>query len=70
MDIEGLKVGLLIEVRVVRYHSGFIDIVGLDNAKEKAKNLTENALNSINNYQIDNKDILIDLAKYLVERKN
>ena len=48
----------------------YIDIVGLDNAKEKAKNLTENALNSINNYQIDNKDILIDLAKYLVERRN
>ena len=48
----------------------YIDIVGLDNAKEKAKNLTENALNSINDYQIDNKDILIDLAKYLVERRN
>ena len=35
----------------------YIDLVGLDNAKEKAKDLTENALNSINDYKIDNKDI-------------
>ena len=48
----------------------YIDLVGLDNAKEKAKDLTDNALNSINDYKIDNKDILIDLAKYLIERKS
>ena len=42
----------------------------MENNVTTSIDLTENALNSINNYQIDNKDILIDLAKYLVERKN
>ena len=48
----------------------YIDILGLDAAKAKAKELTELALKTINACDISDKDKLIDIAKYLISRQN
>jgi geranylgeranyl pyrophosphate synthase len=48
----------------------YIDIIGLDEAKEKAKKLTDSALNSLNQSNISNIDKLIEMAKYLIDREN
>ena len=48
----------------------YIDVLGLDAAKAKAKELTELALKTINTCDISGTDKLMDLAKYLISRKN
>lgn len=48
----------------------YIDVLGLDAAKAKAKELTELALKTINACDISGKDRLMDLAKYLISRQN
>ena len=48
----------------------YIDIIGLGEAKLKAKKLTDSALNSINQSNITNIDKLIEIAKYLIDRES
>ena len=48
----------------------YIDVLGLDAAKAKAKELTELALKTINTCDISGTDKLMDLAKYLISRQN
>lgn len=48
----------------------YIDIIGLDEAKLKAKKITDLALNSLNQSNITNIDKLIEMAKYLIGREN
>ena len=48
----------------------YIDIIGLGEAKLKAKKLTDSALNSINQSNITNIDKLIEMAKYLISRES
>jgi geranylgeranyl pyrophosphate synthase len=48
----------------------YIDILGLDGAKNKAKELTEFAINTLDTFDIAGKDKLMDIAKYLISRQN
>ena len=48
----------------------YIDILGLDEAKNKAKQLTELALKIINSCNISEKEKLVDMAKYLINRES
>ncbi|MDC3375398.1 polyprenyl synthetase family protein [Gammaproteobacteria bacterium] len=48
----------------------YIDVLGLDGAKEKAKELTELSLDTIDRIDIAGKDKLKNMAKYLVGRQN
>ncbi|MDB2451773.1 polyprenyl synthetase family protein [Gammaproteobacteria bacterium] len=48
----------------------YIDVLGLDGAKEKAKELTELSLDTIDRIDIAGKDKLKNIAKYLVGRQN
>ena len=48
----------------------YIDILGLDAAKNKAKQLTELALKIINSCNISEKEKLVDMAKYLINRES
>lgn len=48
----------------------YIDVLGLDGAKEKAKELTELSLDTIDRIDIAGKDKLKNMAKYLVSRQN
>jgi geranylgeranyl pyrophosphate synthase len=48
----------------------YIDILGLDEAKNKAKQLTELALKTINSCNISEKEKLVDMAKYLINRES
>ena len=48
----------------------YIDILGLDAAKNKAKQLTELALKTINSCNISEKEKLVDMAKYLINRES
>jgi len=48
----------------------YIDVLGLDGAKEKAKELTELSLDTIDRINIAGKDKLKNMAKYLVGRQN
>ena len=45
------------------------DIVGLDEAIDIAKSLTSNALLKIDKSGIENKESIVNLAKYLVDRE-
>ncbi|MBR4766788.1 MAG: polyprenyl synthetase family protein, partial [Clostridia bacterium] len=46
----------------------YVSLLGLDNAAKYAKELTQNAIDSISIY--NNNDRLIQLAEYLLERIN
>jgi geranylgeranyl pyrophosphate synthase len=48
----------------------YMDIIGLGEAKLKAKKLTDSALNSLNQSNITNIDKLIEMAKYLIGRES
>ena len=48
----------------------YIDILGLDGAKNKAKELTELAINTLETFDITGKDRLMDISKYLISRQN
>ena len=48
----------------------YIDILGLDGAKNKAKELTELAINTLETFDIAGKDRLMDISKYLISRQN
>ena len=48
----------------------YIDILGLDGAKNKAKELTELAINTLEIFDIAGKDRLMDISKYLISRQN
>ena len=48
----------------------YIDILGLDGAKNKAKELTELAINTLETFDIAGKDKLMDISKYLISRQN
>ena len=48
----------------------YIDILGLDAAKNKAKQLTELALKTINSCDISEKEKLVGMAKYLINRES
>jgi len=48
----------------------YIDVLGLDGAKEKAKELTELSLDTIDRIDIAGKDKLKNMAKYLISRQN
>ena len=48
----------------------YIDILGLDGAKNKAKELTELAINTLETFDIARKDRLMDISKYLISRQN
>ena len=48
----------------------YIDVLGLDGAKEKAKELTELSLDTIDRIDISGKDKLKNMAKYLISRQN
>ena len=48
----------------------YIDILGLDGAKNKAKELTELAINTLETFDIAGKDKLVDISKYLISRQN
>jgi geranylgeranyl pyrophosphate synthase len=48
----------------------YIDILGLDGAKNKAKELTELAINTLEKFDIAEKDKLMDISKYLISRQN
>jgi len=48
----------------------YIDIIGLDAANNKAKQLTESALKTINSCNISEKEKLVDMAKYLINRES
>ena len=48
----------------------YIDILGLDGAKNKAKELTELAINTLETFDIAEKDKLMDISKYLISRQN
>ena len=48
----------------------YIDIIGLENAKKEAENLTHSALAKIRSSKVENIETLIELAQYLIKRKN
>ena len=48
----------------------YIDIIGLENAKKEAESLTHSALAKIRNSKVENIETLIELAQYLIKRKN
>jgi geranylgeranyl pyrophosphate synthase len=48
----------------------YIDIIGLEEAKVKAKKLTNSALNSLSQSNISNINKLIEMAKYLISRES
>src|SRR6056300_1757943 len=48
----------------------YIEVLGLDGAKEKAKELTELSLDIIDRIDIAGKDKLKNMAKYLISRQN
>ena len=48
----------------------YIDIIGLENAKKEAENLTHSALAKIRTSKVENIETLIELAQYLIKRKN
>ena len=48
----------------------YIDILGLDGAKNKAKELIELAINTLETFDIAGKDRLMDISKYLISRQN
>tara|TARA_Y100000385_G_scaffold11833_1_gene12219 strand:+ start:908 stop:1783 length:876 start_codon:yes stop_codon:yes gene_type:complete len=48
----------------------YIDILGLDGAKNKAKELTELAINTLETFDIAGKDRLMDISEYLISRQN
>ena len=48
----------------------YIDILGLDGAENKAKELTELAINTLETFDIAGKDRLMDISKYLISRQN
>jgi geranylgeranyl pyrophosphate synthase len=48
----------------------YIDVLGLDGAKEKAKELTELSLDTLDRIDISGKDKLKNIAKYLISRQN
>ena len=48
----------------------YIDILGLDGAKEKARKLTKLSLNVLKNIDISGKDKLKNITKYLISRQN
>ena len=48
----------------------YIDILGLDGAKNKAKELTELAINTLETFDIAGRDRLMDISKYLISRQN
>ena len=48
----------------------YIDILGLDGAKNKAKELTELAINALETFDSAEKDKLMDISKYLISRQN
>ena len=48
----------------------YIDVLGLDGAKEKAKELTELSLDTLDRIDVSGKDKLKNMAKYLISRQN
>jgi geranylgeranyl pyrophosphate synthase len=48
----------------------YIDVLGLDGAKEKAKELTELSLDILDRIDVSGKDKLKNIAKYLISRQN
>tara|TARA_B100000768_G_scaffold128914_1_gene119546 strand:+ start:3656 stop:4534 length:879 start_codon:yes stop_codon:yes gene_type:complete len=48
----------------------YINIIGLENAKKEAENLTHSALAKIRTSKVENIETLIELAQYLIKRKN
>ena len=48
----------------------YINIIGLENAKKEAENLTHSALAKIRSSKVENIETLIELAQYLIKRKN
>ena len=48
----------------------YIDVLGLDGAKEKAKELTELSLDTLDRIDVLGKDKLKNIAKYLISRQN
>lgn len=48
----------------------YIDILGLDGAKEKARKLIKLSLNVLKNIDISGKDKLKNITKYLISRQN
>ena len=48
----------------------YIDIIGLENAKKEAESLTHSALAKIRSSKVENIETLIELAQYLIKRKN
>ena len=48
----------------------YMDIIGLENAKKEAESLTHSALAKIRSSKVENIETLIELAQYLIKRKN
>ena len=48
----------------------YIDIIGLENAKKEAESLTHSALAKIRSSKTENIETLVELAQYLIKRKN
>ena len=48
----------------------YINIIGLENAKKEAESLTHSALAKIRSSKVENIETLIELAQYLIKRKN
>lgn len=48
----------------------YIDVLGLDGAKEKAKELTGLSLDTLDRIDVSGKDKLKNIAKYLISRQN
>ena len=48
----------------------YIDVLGLDGAKEKAKELTDLSLETLDRIDVSGKDKLKNIAKYLISRQN
>ena len=48
----------------------YINILGLDGAKSKAKELIELAINTLETFDIAGKDRLMDISEYLISRQN
>ena len=48
----------------------YVEIVGLDNALKRASDLTNSALSMLIESDLDNKDTLVSLARYIIKRSN
>ena len=48
----------------------YVDLIGIKPAQDRARNLIESAIKDLNMNNLDETDSLIDIAYYLIERRN